>query len=379
MIRPWTVALACAALGASLIGVGVFPERIAPIEITYVYSTDIAGMLTPLLDRFNSDPPKVMGHPIHVTGVALSSGDAERDIAVGIQVADVWTPAASVWGSLLTDRSDALSGSIGVNLDAKSIVTSPQVIAMGRSCAEEVGWSPSDQLSWEQVVDLAATDGSNTRHCRGFTLGGTSPLSSTSGLLALASWYGVASSTQPLLRAELQQNGPAQEQVRQIERLVIKYWDTSVTAMDHICENKPQFVTAIYLQENTLVTHNTTKCLKKVNHLGMVGVYPTGGTYVADYPFYLVSRPDSTLSSEQASNALYNWLGREITAEVAGRFGFRTATGVAGGLIDDEHGAVPSLPDLSQVLELPTADVTRWLQDRWIADCRTGGISCDIA
>ena len=82
-MKPWVAVATGAAVGLTSIVIGVWPSNPTPIEITYVYSSDIDDMMAPLVSRFNEDPPIIAGHPIHVTGISQPSGEAEHAIAGG--------------------------------------------------------------------------------------------------------------------------------------------------------------------------------------------------------------------------------------------------------------------------------------------------------
>ena len=356
------------AVGSALLVVGVLPQAADPIEITYVYSTDIAPLIEPQITEFNDGELTIEGRPVQVTGVALASGDAIVDIELGNVAADAWTPAASVWGALF----DGGATDVSISTEIPALVTSPQVIAMWRDCAQELGWTPTRQPSWQDVIDVAGTDGRGTTHCRGFALGGTDPNKSTSGLLALAAWYEVATGQSPLTVKELRRNASARRMVRQVEFDVVRYWNTSSEVMDQICANEPPYVGGIYLQENTLVSNNNPGCLWKQNVDGMVAVYPSGGTFVADYPFYLVTRTDSSELNAQAAAQFGIWVRSRLTPDVSGAFGFRTADGIPDGLVDTTRGAIPELPTSKYVHRMPSGAVAEWLQSAWKTDCGSG-------
>jgi hypothetical protein len=357
------------AFAAGLLLVGVYPEAKTQIEVSYVYSPDIAELVEPQISAFNDAGLVIGGRRVHVTGDQVSSGDARNLIKTGGLSADAWTPAASVWGSLL----DTDVGGVETQPEVASLVSSPQVIAMWRDCAKELNWSDQAQPSWKQVFELARTSGEGTVNCVGFTLGGTDPNKSTSGLLAVASWYQVETGRWPLTVSQLSRDESARRAVYDIEHGVAKYWDTSVNAMDDVCANKPPYVDGIYLQENTVVTKNDDPtCQWQANPEGMVAVYPRGGTFAADYPFYSVTRPDSAPQEVEAATQFGAWLAAHLTPETVDSFGFRTADGTTGAQVSEQYGALPSWPKPQQILAMPTRPVAEWLQQAWRDDCGKG-------
>lgn len=355
-----------AVLAAGLLAAGVYPRPPDAIEIAYVYSTDLAPLIEPKIGEFNNGGLVVEDRPVHVTGVGLTSDEAMKDIQLGNIEADTWTPTASVWGSLYR----GLRTDVKIETEVPSLVNSPLVIAMRRECALALGWPDGDQPSWDEVGHLARTHGRGTPHCEHFALGGTDPNKSTSGLLAVASWYDVANGDDRVTVRTLEPKDPSRADVRAMQKSVIQYWATSEEVVLHMCENSAPYLDAVFLEENLLVSQADNACLRKVSSSGMVAVYPSGATYVADYPMYRVTRPDSTGATEQAAALFGIWLQGQLTPTLVEANGFRTADGSPPqGLLGD--GVLPLLPAFGDVVPMPSQQVAELLQAAWRADCGT--------
>ena len=82
------VAIVVAVTVAVLVG-WVRTQAPAPVRVTFVYTIDASSMLQRPIADFNRAHITVDGHRVIVTGVALSSGEAERGIARGSAEPDV--------------------------------------------------------------------------------------------------------------------------------------------------------------------------------------------------------------------------------------------------------------------------------------------------
>ena len=77
------------------------PATKGALELRYVYSPDAEQLLAPLIARFNREAHTSGGREIEITGVSLTSGEAEATLAARRDQATLWTPASSLWGRLL--------------------------------------------------------------------------------------------------------------------------------------------------------------------------------------------------------------------------------------------------------------------------------------
>ena len=100
------------------------------------------------------------------------------------------------------------------------------------------------------------------------------------------------------LSLPIQQLHATHREVLHIERSVTTWLQSSNDAMDEICAEMSSDVSAIYLQENTLVSNNDPGCLTRIDPKGMVAVYPRTGptlptTRSTESPIQARLRPSS--------------------------------------------------------------------------------------
>src|SRR5258708_13098294 len=102
-----------------------------------------------LIPEFNDARIKVGGDPVHVDGLAASSGDVETKIARGQLQPAAWSPASSLWGLLLNQEADKEY----VAAKNPSLATSPVVIAMWEPLARALGW-PAKAIGFADIPPL---------------------------------------------------------------------------------------------------------------------------------------------------------------------------------------------------------------------------------
>jgi Ca-activated chloride channel homolog len=324
----------------------------ALVRVDFVYSTDLDQLLAPLIERFNEGGFKVRGRSIHIEGRGLTSGEAERLIRTGEEKPVVWAPASSLWGRLLTARV----GKPWVPLVTPSIVHSPQVIAIPEPQARKLGW-PESTIGWKDIPRLVASGALRFGH--------PSPLSSTSGLSALAAvYYAVTGKLYGLTNDDVHR---ARARVRKVERSVVHYAPTANDFLDQLADYGPGYASAVVVQETSLVQFN------EQNSWRLVAVYPSDGTFMADYPYIVLNGLWVSEDEADAARAFFEWLRGMITPETAARSGYRDAEESETVLppVDPEHGADPSQPVF--LLRPPAPDVlmailAAWREDRKLAD-----------
>jgi hypothetical protein len=364
-VRPTVVQAAGLAIGVALATIGVLPHHVPTITVVYEYTPDAGPVVEPLIHQYNDEAHELDGRRIVVQGVAQPSGDALRDITAGRTVGG-WTPAASVWGGLGALQDSAIS----LEATVPSLMASPQTIALWKPCARELGW-PDVQIGWPAILHLASTEGAGVPNCGGFVLGATYPDLSTSGLFALASWYALATDGH-LDLGHLKGNRRAQVTVDHIKTLPpfpTKWWETSNEAVAAIARADITTVSGLYLQETSLITHNNNDPRSGFYHLdpkGMVAVYPSGGTFIADYPYYTVGEPTTSSQVTDAAQVFGAWLGKQVAASDVSAYGFRTGDDVVSPqqqAMFTQKGALPSSPD--KVFPPLDPAVAQWMLAQW--------------
>ena len=258
----------------------------------------------PLIREFNREDGEAF-----VEGEVVSSGDAERRIAEGQLEPVIWSPASSLWGRLLNFDADRPLAPD----DSPSIVRTPLVIAMWEPFARALGW-PRKQIGFEQVIRLARSNQGFAEFGHpefgSFKLVHTNPDFSTSGLSAVvAEYYAATGKKEGLTEADVT-SSKARAVVRDIERSIVHYGDTTLFIADQMRENGPGYASAVAMEEVTLLDFNKRRGAQP----RLVALYPPEGTFYSDNPFIVLDAP--WVSAKRAR-------GRAALPGVPGRAGRR--------------------------------------------------------
>jgi Ca-activated chloride channel homolog len=109
-----------------------------PVTLTMYYSNEKQEWISDVVADFNSRNVAACDGPITVKAIPIGSGQPMQQIADGTIQPDIWSPAGSVWLTLLNSTWLEKTGtnliSTGAN-DTPSLVSSPVVIAMWKPMA----------------------------------------------------------------------------------------------------------------------------------------------------------------------------------------------------------------------------------------------------
>jgi Ca-activated chloride channel family protein len=320
------------------------------LVLRYLYSPDAENLLVPLIKRYNLERHELGGRAIRIDGTDMTSGQAEAGLAAGDEQAALWTPASSIWGTLLNHNvSDEW-----VSTDKPvPLVYSPQVIAMWKPLARALG--STKEIGWSDILDLATSkrtwaDYGHPEFGK-FLLGHTNPGFSTSGLSAVAShYYAVTGKRSGLTLADVRTQD-ARAEVQKIERSILHQGETAGQLIDKMLEYGPPYAHAVYVQETTL------RGLKPAQRKRLASITPADGTFVTDYPLIVLAAPWVSADARAAAEAFRGWLVPEITAKNASASGFevRRPTGLA-------------------ELDPPAPEVLAAIQDAWHEDRKPANI-----
>jgi Ca-activated chloride channel homolog len=334
------------------------------VRVPFAYSPEKEVLIKPLIERFNESEQKVGGKPVFVEGNVVASGDAERKIAEKRLETVAWSPASSLWGRLLNFEADAQY----VADENPSIVRTPLVIAMWEPMARALGY-PRKALGFRDVLSLATSNQGWARYGKPqygkFKLVHTNPDFSTSGLSAVvAEYYSATGKKEGLTERDISGAG-ARKQVRDIERSIVHYGDTTLFIADQMRRNGPGYASAVAMEEATLADFNRNRG----GQPKLIAIYPDEGTFYSDNPFIVLDAPWVTPEKHDGAKAFQKFLADEITPQVAARAGFRPADlrTKAAPPLTKENGIDPAQP--KRVLGLPSPQVldrvrTAWRQDR---------------
>lgn len=340
------------------------------IRLEYAYSTNQEDLLEPLIGKFNAEAHESNGRQIVIAGEGISSGEAEAAIAAGELRATLWSPASSLWGRLLNFEVDG-----GWVADENpALVQTPLVIAMWKPAAEALGW-PRKPIGFAKILELATSRAGWARYglpeFGAFKLGHTNPDFSTSGLSFVAAQYYNATGKLEGLAVEDVEREAVRRQVREIEQSIVHYGDTSSFFVDQMQERGPGYVSAVAMEEVTLLDYNETR---PAGSLPLVAVYPAEGTFYFDNPLITVAAPWVDDAHAQAAELFKAWLLPRMTPELAARYGYRPRdrTALARAPIDRAHFVDPRQP--RRVLALPEPRVLATVKRVWHEDRKPANV-----
>src|SRR5829696_2176369 len=266
------------------------------IRVPFAYSPEKEVLLKPLIERFNEEERKVGDKQVFVEGSVVASGDAERKIAAGRLETVAWSPASSLWGRLLNFEADAPY----VADDNPSIVRTPLVIAMWEPMARALGY-PRKALGFRDVLSLATSNQGWARYGKPqygkFKLVHTNPDLSTSGLSAVVAEYYAATGKKEGLTERDISNAGARMQVRDIERSIVHYGDTTLFISDQMRRKGPGYASAVAMEEATLLDFNKNRG----GQPKLIAIYPDEGTFYSDNPFIVLDAPWVSAEEREAA------------------------------------------------------------------------------
>ena len=334
------------------------------VRISFAFSPEKEKLLEPLIREFNQQDGRAF-----VEGEVVSSGDAQTRIADGRLEPVVWSPASSLWGRLLNFDADRPLAPD----ESPSIVRTPLVIAMWEPFARALGW-PSKQIGFEQIIQLARSnqgfaDYGHPEFGR-FKLVHTNPDFSTSGLEAVVAEYYAATGKKEGLTEQDVSASAARRIVRDIERSIVHYGDTTLFIADQMRQNGPGYASAVAMEEVTLLDFNRNRGTQP----RLVALYPPEGTFYSDNPFIVLDAPWVSGAERAAATRFQEFLTERIDPQRAARFGFRPADldqePVAP--VSKENGVDPDQPE--RVLGLPEPRVLDRIRRSWREDRKPANV-----
>jgi Ca-activated chloride channel homolog len=339
------------------------------LALPFVYSPEKEKLLRPLIRRFNESGTKVGGKPVFVEGQVMSSGEAEDKIANRQLRPAAWSPASSLWGRLLNFDADRLY----VREDSPSIVRTPLVIAMWEPMADALGY-PETPVGFEELLQLASSpqgwSAVGKPEFGDFKLVHTNPDFSTSGLSAVVAEYYAATGKREGLTERDVTASKARRIVRDIERSIVHYGDTTLFIADQMRRHGPGYASAVAMEEVTLLDFNRNRGRQP----RLVALYPPEGTFYSDNPFIVLDAPWVSGPQRAAAGRFQQFLAERIDPELAARFGFRPADLEQAPVapVSKENGVDPAQPE--RVLGLPEPRVLDRIRRSWREDRKPANV-----
>jgi len=322
------ITLASRGSGARDDGAGVRAAHAPPgaIHISFVYSTEKKALMAALVERFNARGITSGGRVVFVDGAAVASGSVERQIAAGARKPVAWSPASSLWGTLLNYDADTAL----VPDESPSLLRTPLVIAMWEPMARALGW-PQRRVGFADLLRLARSRAGWGAYGRAdlgeFKLVHTNPDVSTSGLEAVVAEYYAATGKRELTVADVR-SSRARRDVRALERSIVHYGETTPFVSQRMAEEGMGYASAVAMEETTLLAFN-----RRSHPDGrLVALAPAGGTFFSDNPFIVLDASWVRPEQARAAEAFRRFLQAELTPELAQRYFFRSAGASAPGV-----------------------------------------------
>jgi Ca-activated chloride channel family protein len=335
------------------------------IRLDFRYSPEKADLMRPLVERFNASRTTSGGRPVFINGRSQSSGEVEDLITRGKLKPELWSPASSLWGLLLNYESDQPL----VEAPNPSIVRTPLVIAMWQRLADAYGY-PRRPLGFADLARLATGGWAavGRPNFGPFQYVHTNPDFSTSGLSAVAaSYYAAVGKRKGLTAADVKRARPA---VRRLERSIVHYGNITDFISQEMRRHGLDYASAAAMEETTLIAFNR----RAGDGERLVAVYPKEGTFNSDNPLITLRGDWVTPQERRAAAAFAAFLSREVTPELAGRYGFRPADKrqAPAGLVSAANGVDPEEP--KSTLDLPDPKMLAGIKSAWRTDRKPANV-----
>jgi Ca-activated chloride channel family protein len=349
------------------------PQRARPpanaVTVTFAYSTEKPLLVDPLIERFNRERHEVGGRPVFVDATPIASGEAQERIARGTLEPVAWSPASSLWGRLLEYQADRDL----VPDRAPSIVRTPLVIAMWEPMARALGW-PRKTIGFADLLELARSGTGWAEFGQpqwgSFKLVHTNPDFSTSGLSAVVAEYYAATGKRKDLTEDDVNDPGTRKVVRDLERSIVHYGDTTVFVEEQLRAHGPGYASAVAMEETTVLKFNR----ERGDQPKLVALYPEEGTFYSDNPFIVLDGDWVSAEERRGAELFRRFLAEEITPEVAARAGFRPADVKTPPVppVSEENGVDPEQP--ARLLGPPEPRVLARIKQTWREDRKPASV-----
>ena len=345
------------------------------IVVSVASSPEKGDLVKQAAAAYNDTSPHLNGRPVYVKVTTPASGDEETAIAhaaggePGGDKPVVWTPASSLWATLLDHDADQDL----TPPHSSSVVRSPLVLAMWEPLARALGW-PKKQIGWTDVLRLAQDPrGWRAYHhpeWGQFKYVHTNPSVSTSGLEAVSGAYVAATGKKEGLTVADVERPAVARKIAGIEQSIVHYGPTTDLIESELKKNGTSYASAAAMEETTLVDFNKHRGAQSK----LVGIYPAEGTFFSDSPYIVLKAPWVDDNERAGAAAFQRFLAKYVTPQIAARYGFRPADPGTAPVspVDAEHGADPQQPAVR--LMPPEPAVLARIQEAWSKNRKAANI-----
>ena len=323
----------------------------APVELTFVYSTEKKDWMEAALASFAKVEPG-----IRVTLVGKGSLEASAAILDGTLKPALFSPADSLIANLLADDWATKHGKPLFLGDPQPLLLSPLVFVVWQDRAQVLTAKTGGALTWkairEAVMSPKGWPAVGGKPAWGFVkLGQTDPSRSNSGLQALLSmsleYYGKTSG----LTVEELLDEKYQKWVKDIERAVSKFEASTGTFMTDMIRFGPSKYDIAVVYESLAVS----QLENAQGRWGNLHLYYPPVTLWSDHPVMLLDTDALTPEQRAAGAKLVDYLRSVPVQSTALRFGFRPADPSVPMKTSEGPNPFTKLSQYGLSLELPAA------------------------
>ncbi len=343
-------------------------EKPAPpgsLELVFPYGSEKKLWVDAVTQEFNAAGHKsTSGKPIYVRAIPMGSGETKDEVLAGRLKAHLISPASAAFIELGNAESKTATGKPLVG-ETENLVLSPVVIAMWKPMAEKLGWGEKP-IGWAEILQMASDAEGWARYDAPqwgkFKFGHTHPQYSNSGLISLfAEVYAGAGKVSGLTLQDVARPEVG-EFLRQIERSVVHYGESTGFFGRKMFAGGPSYLSAAVLYESMVIESYESE---HELPFPVVAIYPKEGTFWSDHPAGVVEREWVTPEHRDAAEKYIAYLLAEPQQRRAMEFGFRPADlNVAlGAPINAAHGVDPQQPKTT--LEVPAPPVMEAIIELW--------------
>lgn len=313
------------------------------IEVLYASSDGKKEWVNDVIKTFNDKQVEINGKVVVVKAEHMRSGESRASILAGKSKPTIWGPAGKSWIDLINQDWDTREHHPFVR-EAKDTVNTALVIAMWKPMAEALGW-PKKQIGWKDlrtvVTNPKGWSALGHPEWGSFKFGHSHPDYSNSAMLSVVSMiYAGADKTAGLTSADMK-DPKVVSLLKDIERSVVHYGESSSWLTDKLCVRGPAYLSAVTVYESSVVKAND-KC--KTKPFPLVALYPKEGTYWETHPAGVVDADWVTEDQKAGAKAFLDFLVSPEQQAKAPKYGFRPALKDVPltAPFDEDHGVAPN-------------------------------------
>ncbi|HEX8435447.1 VWA domain-containing protein [Archangium sp.] len=314
------------------------------IEVLYASSDGKKEWVNDVVKAFNDKKVEINGKVVVVKAEHMRSGESRAAILAGKSKPTIWGPAGKSWIDLINQDWQTRENHPFV-AEAKDTVNIALVIALWKPMAEALGW-PNKEIGWKDLRSVVTNPKgwSALGHPEwgAFKFGHSHPDYSNSAMLSVISMiYAGAGKDAGLTSADMK-NPQVVSLLKDIERSVVHYGESSSWLVDKLCTRGPAYLSAVTVYESSVVKAND-KC--KTKPFPLVAVYPKEGTFWETHPAGVVEAEWVTEDQKQGARAFLDFLLSAEQQAKAPKYGFRPALKDVPltAPFDEDHGVSPNV------------------------------------